>query len=31
VEGRDATLEVTVRYVVRRNQERQVVQFSRGV
>jgi len=31
VKGRDATLEVTVQYVIRRNQERRVAQFSRGI
>ena len=27
----DSTLEVTVQYIVRRNQQRQVAQFTRGV
>ena len=31
VEARDSTLEVTVRYQIRRTQERRVAQFSRGV
>ncbi len=31
VENKEAALEVTVRYVVRRNQQRQVAQFSRGI
>ena len=31
VKSEDATLEVTVQYVVRRNQQRQVAQFSREV
>lgn len=31
VESADATLEVTVQYVVRRNQERQTARFSREV
>ena len=31
VESEEATLRVTVQYVVRRNQERRVAQFSRGV
>ncbi|CAN92256.1 MULTISPECIES: GPW/gp25 family protein [Sorangium] len=30
VESEDATLRVTVRYVVRRDQQRRVAQFSRG-
>lgn len=30
VVNRDSTLEVTVQYVVRRNQQRQVAQFERG-
>ena len=31
VESEEATLRVTVQYVVRRNQQRQVAQFTRGV
>jgi uncharacterized protein len=31
VEVRDSTLEVTVRYQIRRTQERRTAQFSRGV
>ena len=31
VESEDATLTVTVQYVVRRNQERRVTEFTRGV
>jgi hypothetical protein len=31
VESEEATLEVTVQYIVRRNQQRQVAQFTRGV
>jgi phage baseplate assembly protein W len=31
VESQDSTLKVTVQYVVRRNQQTQVAQFSRGV
>ena len=31
VESEEATLNVTVQYVVRRNQQRQVAQFTRGV
>jgi uncharacterized protein len=31
VESEESTLRVTVQYVVRRNQERRVAQFSRGV
>lgn len=31
VESEEATLRVTVQYVIRRNQQRQVAQFTRGV
>ena len=31
VESRDSTLAVTVQYLVRRNQQRRVAQFSRGI
>lgn len=31
VESEEATLKVTVQYIVRRNQQRQVAQFTRGV
>ncbi|HEX9867642.1 MAG TPA: GPW/gp25 family protein [Candidatus Tectomicrobia bacterium] len=31
VESREAELRVTVQYVIRRNQQRQVAQFARGV
>lgn len=31
VQSREAAITVTVQYVVRRNQQRQVAQFSRGV
>jgi phage baseplate assembly protein W len=31
VASEDSTLEVTVQYIVRRNQQRQVAQFTRGV
>jgi uncharacterized protein len=31
VESEDATLTVTVQYVVRRNQQRRVTEFTRGV
>jgi len=31
VENRDSTLTVTVQYLVRRNQQRRVAQFSRGI
>ena len=31
VVSEDSTLEVTVQYIVRRNQQRQVAQFTRGV
>jgi hypothetical protein len=31
VESDDATIQVTVQYVVRRNQQRQTAQFSREV
>jgi phage baseplate assembly protein W len=31
VESQEATLYITVQYVVRRNQQREVAQFSRGI